>query len=115
VAQELLNWIKAVGPLVFSWPVAAILIVLVFRRSLLELMARLTASEQGKAEIGPVRIELGNLAKEGRIAVDKLNRLNILMAESRLLELEITLSRFGAGFSVEQGLEWNSRSKSSAV
>lgn len=53
-------------PLVFSWPVAALIIALIFRRPLLRLLDRFTASDQGKAEIGPIKIELGKLAEQGQ-------------------------------------------------
>ena len=57
-----------------------------------------------RAKIGPVEIEreLGNLAKEGKQAVEIMNQLNVLMAESRILELEITDSMFGSMFSSAQ-------------
>ena len=102
MSHELLDWIKVIGPLAFSWPIAGLLIALLFRKPLLRVMERFTTSEQAKAEIGPVKIELGKLAREGKIAVDRLSRLNMLMAESRLLELEITAPRFGPEFSAEQ-------------
>jgi hypothetical protein len=98
----MLEWAKVAGPLLVSWPVAALVIALVFRRPLLRLLDRLTASDQVKAEIGPVKIELGKLAEQGQIAVGNLTRLNLLMAESRLLELEITEANFGRVFSAEQ-------------
>src|SRR5262249_42866433 len=75
---------------------------LIFRRRIVRLLERLTTSDQAKAEIGPVKIELGKLAEQGQIAVGTLNRLNLVMAESRLLELEITEGKFGPVFSVEQ-------------
>ena len=52
--------------------------------------------------MGPVEIELGRIAEEGATAVETLRRLNVLMAESRLLELEITEGYFGAEFTPEQ-------------
>jgi len=54
-----------------------------------------------------VKIELGRLAREGKDAVNNLGRLTILMAESRLLELEITAGTFGAVFSSEQRKQMN--------
>jgi len=45
---------------------------------------------------------LGKLAREGHDAIANLNRLNILMAESRLLELEITVGMFGSYFTDDQ-------------
>jgi hypothetical protein len=102
MGTSILEWIKSIGPLVLSWPVAALVIVLIFRKPLLRLLERLTSSDEGKAEIGPIKIELGKLAREGQVAVNKLNRVNILMAESRLLELEITETTFGGVFSDDQ-------------
>jgi hypothetical protein len=98
----MLEWAKAVGPLLFSWPVAGFVIALIFRRPLLRLLDRFTTADQAKAEIGPLKIELGKLAEQGQIAVGTLNRLTLLMAESRLLELEITEANFGRVFSAEQ-------------
>jgi len=98
----MLEWMKVAGPLLLSWPVAALVIALLFRRPLLRLLDRFTTSDQAKAEFGPVKIELGKLVEQGQIAVGTLNRLNLLMAESRLLELEITEANFGRVFSAEQ-------------
>ena len=66
------------------------------------LVDRLIKAESGKAKVGPVEIELGKLAQEGKQAVHSLNRINYLMAESRLLELEITEGNFGPVFSSKQ-------------
>ena len=93
---------KEVIQLVISWPMAVIVGILVLRSPIRILIERLIRSESGKAKIGPVEIELGKLAEEGQQAVHNLNRLNLLMAESRLLELEIVESRFGPFFSPEQ-------------
>jgi hypothetical protein len=79
-----------------------LVIALIFRQPLLRLFERFTTSDNAKAAIGPVKIELGKLAEQGRMAVGTLNRLNLVMAESRLLELEITEANFGPVFSSEQ-------------
>jgi hypothetical protein len=76
-----LEWIKVIGALLISWPVASLVIALIFRKPLLRLFDRFTSSDEGKAEIGPIKIELGKLAREGQDAINNLNRLNILMAE----------------------------------
>jgi hypothetical protein len=99
---EILEWIKVVGPLIISWPMALLILIPVLRRPILHLVERFTSSEGGKAELGPIKIELGKLAQEGQQAVHKLNRINLLMAESRLLELEITERTFGPMFTSEQ-------------
>ena len=93
---------KEIMQLLISWPMAVIIGVLVLRSPIRILIERLIKSESGKAKIGPVEIELGKLAEEGQQAVHNLNRLNLLMAESRLLELEITEGKFGPVFSPEQ-------------
>lgn len=85
-----------------SWPAAAIVAVLVFRKPLMRLVERLIESDSGKAKVGPVEIELGRIAEEGATALETLKRLNVLMAESRLLEMEITEGNFGAVFTPEQ-------------
>ena len=94
--------IKEILQIVLSWPVAAIVCVLFLRGPITKLVDRLINSESGKAKVGPIEIELGKLAEEGQQAVSTLNRINYLMAESRLLELEITEGNFGAVFSDEQ-------------
>jgi len=76
---------------------------LIFRKRLLSLFDRFIGSDEGsKIEVASVKIELGRLAREGKDAVNNLGRLTVLMAESRLLELEITAGTFGAVFSSEQ-------------
>lgn len=103
-SNEALEWTKAIGALVFSWPVVLLVALVVFRKPLGKLIDQLTGTDLKRAKIGPFEIEreLGNLAKEGKQAVETMNRLNVLMAESRLLELEITNSMFGSMFSAEQ-------------
>lgn len=94
----MLEWFKVV----VSWPVVGLVTVLVFRKPLLGFLERFSNSSGSKAEIGPLKIELGKLAAEGKDAVGRFNRINELMAESRLLELEITTGMFGPFFSSDQ-------------
>jgi len=96
-----LEWVKALGPLLVSWPVFALVLAAIFRRPLMLLSQRLSTADESRIEISGVRIELGKLAREGQTAVVTLNRLSVLMAESRLLELEITAANFGAVFTAE--------------
>jgi hypothetical protein len=102
--DSLLTWIKDVGPIVLSWPTVGILFFLVFRKPLLDILRQLGSADKFKAKIGPVEIEreLKSLAERGQQAVSNLNRLSLLMGESRLLELEITEATFGNVFSAEQ-------------
>ncbi|HEC27839.1 MAG TPA: hypothetical protein ENI67_10625 [Gammaproteobacteria bacterium] len=94
--------IKEILQILIAWPTTVIISVLVLRSPIQKLVERLIKSESGKAKVGPVEIELGKLAEEGKDAVQTLNKLNLLMGESRLLELEITEGNFGAVFSDEQ-------------
>ncbi|SRR5260221_4370493 len=99
------EWIKAVAGIVISWPMVGLLAIFIFRKSLLDLVGQFTKGDVRRAKVGPVEIEreLKDLAKEGKNAVTNLNRINQLMAESRLLELEITQNMFGTIFTAEQG------------
>jgi len=94
--------IKEFLEIILSWPTVLIISVLILRGPILKLINRLIDSESGKAKVGPIEVELGKLAQEGKEAVGNLNRINYLMAESRLLELEITEGNFGPVFSQEQ-------------
>lgn len=103
-SNEVLEWVKAIGTLVCSWPVMALLAFIIFRKPLSNLVKQLTGADVKRAKVGPVEIEreLDKLAKEGKLAVETMNRLNMLMAESRLLELEITNGMSGSMFSPAQ-------------
>lgn len=103
-SSEILEWMNALGSLNCFWPLMVLLSLIIFRKPLYKLIEQLTGADVKRAKVGPVEIEreLGNLAKEGKQAVEIMNRLNILMAESRLLELEITDGMFGSIFSSEQ-------------
>lgn len=83
--------ITEVLQLVISWPSVAIIALLVFRTPIKKLVERFINSDSGKAKVGPIEIELGKIAEQGQKAVNDLNRINYIMAESRRLELEITL------------------------
>lgn len=109
MTNNTLEWIKVVGSLLFSWPVAAVLIALLFRKAVLRLIQRLVDASEGKAEVGPVKFELGKLARDGQSVVQNLQRLSVLMAESRLLELEITQGKFGGFLTPEQQERMNAQ------
>jgi len=103
-STEILEWVKAIGALICSWQIVAVFTLFVFRKPLLELFKQFTGPNVIRAKVGPVEIEreLGKLAETGKQAVENINQLNQLMAESRLLELEITEGNFGAVFTTEQ-------------
>lgn len=100
----MLEWVKVLAPVVVSWPVVGLLGLLAFRRPLALLLDQIARGEIRKARVGPFEVEreLRQVAAEGQQAIVQLQRLNQLMAESRLLELEITEAFFGSRFTQEQ-------------
>ena len=68
----------------------------------MKIVERLINGKTGKAKIGPVEVELGQLADDGKKAVQQLNDINQLIAKSRLLELEITMTSLSPAFSETQ-------------
>jgi hypothetical protein len=98
----MLEWVQTIGHLIISWPVVAVVVLVVFRGQVQMLFARFSEGSGSKASLGPLKIELGKLAEDGRTAVSRINRISEAMAESRLLELEITEQTFGATFTEEQ-------------
>ena len=75
---------------------------LCFSRTFAYTLCEISTSDESKAEFGPIKIELGKLAREGHDAITNLSRLNVLMAETRLLELEITEGMFSTVFTDDQ-------------
>ena len=100
---------KEVLEILISWPTATILVVVILRGPLTRLIERLARSDSVEAQLGPVSIKLDQIAEKGHRAVTSLERLNVLMAESRLLELEITESNFGTVFSADQRERMNAQ------
>jgi len=58
-----------------------------------------TAFDKASLKVGN---ELSNIAKEGNFAIEELKQLNVILAESRLVELEVTKRMFGSIFSEEE-------------
>ena len=101
---DVLEWVRVTGPLVLSWPVVCLITLMLFRKPIGLILGQFTSGDIQRAKVGPVEIErqLSSLAEQGHQAVTSLNRINHLMAESRLLELEITDSMFGPVFTDAQ-------------
>jgi hypothetical protein len=99
-----IEWLEVLGPIVVSWPVVGLTALLMLRRPLKSLLIQLSEGDIRKAKVGPFEVEreLRRVAAKGEEAVGQLQRLNQLMAESRLLELEITEANFGPVFTSEQ-------------
>lgn len=74
--------------LLISWPVAAIIIVVLLKRYVYKFLDRIIDSENSELEIGPIKAKLGELVDKGSHTIDDLEKLQILMAETRLTELK---------------------------
>ncbi|MBR9910911.1 MAG: hypothetical protein GYB33_11250 [Gammaproteobacteria bacterium] len=92
-----------------SWQTVAIVALILLLSPIKNLIHRLIEGDSGEAKVGPVEIKLGKIVEDGEKAVDDLNRINYIMAESRRLELEITLRMsevYGAlGMNVMTGVQ----------
>jgi len=97
-----MDLLKEILKIVISWPMAAMVAVIVLKKPITSLVDRLVQSESGKAKVGPMEVELGKWAEKGEKVMTDVSRLNQLMGESRLLELEIITGDFGGRFTDEQ-------------
>lgn len=87
--SESLQWAKFAVSTVLSWPVVVLVALLLFRRPLYMLFAATAEFRVSKLRVGGFTIELNELRREGKEAVDRFNRLSLLSAETRILEWEI--------------------------
>ncbi|WP_312998547.1 hypothetical protein [Leclercia sp.] len=90
-----------------TWPFAFIFGLCILYRPINLLFNRIVESNTAKAKLGFVELEIGELAKKGKEAVDNFNELTIVMAKTRLLELEITKENFSTVFSSSQQVNLN--------
>jgi hypothetical protein len=90
-----IEWAKLIGGWFFSWPVAIILVALIFRNEI-----RLWLDNVTKLKAGPVQIEteLKAVAEAGKTALDSVSQMIILLGESRMTELQVTLKTVGQFF-----------------
>lgn len=96
------EWVQTIGHLVVSWPMVAAIVLVLFRRQIQMILAQFAEASGSRLSVGPLKVELGKLAEDGRTAVNRVNQISEVMAESRLLELEITEQTFGRVFTDEQ-------------
>jgi len=57
----ILDWAKLILPLLLSWPTFAVLFLIFFKGTLIDLIDRFAKAEGSRAEIGPVKIEIGKV------------------------------------------------------
>jgi hypothetical protein len=94
--SEALEYTKIVSGAVLSWPVVFVVVIYVFREPLHALFAATAEYRISKLRVGGLTVELNELRREGKEAVDRFNQLSLLMAESRIIEWEITAQTVGA-------------------
>ncbi|HEY9878974.1 MAG TPA: hypothetical protein V6D29_10990 [Leptolyngbyaceae cyanobacterium] len=61
-STTLLDWIKVLGPIIFSWPLVILFVAIYFRQPLLRILENFSESNINQAKIGPV--ELGEQKEE---------------------------------------------------
>ena len=59
MGDKLLEWVKVLGPIVFSWPLVTVLIIIFFRKPLIVLMKKFTETPESSMKVGPVEFQLG--------------------------------------------------------
>ncbi len=91
----------------FTWPAAFIFALCILYRPISMILKRLVDSNTAKAKLGFVELEIGELAKKGKEAVDNFNELTVTLAKTRLLELEVTKENFAHSFSSSQQVKLN--------
>ena len=91
----MIEWAKLVGSWIFSWPVAVVIVALIFKEQL-----EVWLDSVKKFKAGPVEIqrELKAVAEAGKNALDSVSQMIVLLGESRMTELQVTLNAVGAGF-----------------
>ncbi|BCJ48165.1 hypothetical protein GCM10010168_25250 [Actinoplanes ianthinogenes] len=68
----MLEWVQTVGPILFSWPVAIVIALLVLRKPLARLLERFTGEDVQRLKVGGVELER---------AIDRVERRQDLQAE----------------------------------
>jgi len=53
----ILEWVKALGPILISWPVVGLIAILVFRKPLLKLVERFTNEDIQRVKFGSIELE----------------------------------------------------------
>lgn len=74
--------------LLMSWPAAAVIIVVLLKQYVYKFLDRIIESKNSEVEIGSIKVKLGELVDKGSHTIDDLEKLQILMAETRLTELK---------------------------
>jgi hypothetical protein len=90
-----MEWAKLIGGWIFSWPAAAVIVALTLRSQIAQWLQTIT-----DLRAGPVRItrQLEAVAKAGESTLDLVSQMIVLLGESRMTEVRVTLKTVGAVF-----------------
>ena len=90
---SILEYIKTIGQLLLSWPAIVLIGVFVLRHHLGPSAERLGEflGHLRKAKFGPVQFEaFERFVERGQTALSTIERINIEIAKSRIIELEVS-------------------------
>lgn len=90
-----------------TWPTAFVFCICVLYKPITLLLKRIVDSNTAKAKLGFIEVELGELTKKGKAAVDNFNDLSMILAKTRMLELEVTKENFAHAFTAKQQVTLN--------
>ena len=93
-----LQWAQLIGGWIFSWPAAVVIVSFGLRQQIVQWFGGITG-----LKAGPVKItrQLEAVAKAGQSALDSVSQMIILLGESRMTELRVTLKTVGVVFDKE--------------
>jgi hypothetical protein len=84
--QIVLEYIEVIGGLFLSWPIVILIGLLIFRVELGKFVAHLRSGK-----VGPLEFQaFERLVERGHSSLSTVEQLNIEIARSRIVELEIT-------------------------
>lgn len=55
--HSLFDWVSVLGPILLSWPLLAVVVLLFFYKPLFKLLEKVSGQDIQKAKIGPIEIE----------------------------------------------------------
>ncbi|WP_017346058.1 hypothetical protein [Pantoea sp. A4] len=102
-----MNEIIQILQLSLSWPAVSIICMVIMFKPINLLLRRMADSNTAKAKLGFVELEIGELTRKGNAAIDSMNSLSLVMARTRLLELEVTRANFSRSFTSEEQIKLN--------
>jgi hypothetical protein len=93
-----LQWAQLIGGWIFSWPAAVVIVSFGLRQQIVQWLGGITG-----LKAGPVKItrQLEAVAKAGQSALDSVSQMIVLLGESRMTELRVTLKTVGVVFDKE--------------